>query len=176
MEESALAEFDVTTGSIVDAQCLAQLGGLHALEFVVQLGFDGHLDFVRQLGTVGGEELDAVVVIGIVGSADDDAGFGPEGAGQVGDGRGGHGAHQNGLETRGGQTRLQCGLQHVAGDAGILADQHLASTLLGEHLARSPAQFHHKIRGDRVFTHLAAYTVGAKILSCHCLFSFFIWI
>ena len=171
--EGALAELDVTAGGIVDALRLAKFGGLHALELVIQLGLDGQLHFIGQLGAIGGEELDAVVVIRVVGGADDDASLGTEGASQVGHRRRRHGAHQYGLEARSGEARFQRRFQHVAGDPGVLADQHLLGALLGEHLAGGPTQLHHEIRGDRKFANLAADTIGAKILSGHCLFSFF---
>ena len=173
--EGALAEFDIATGGIINAHRFAKFGRLDTLELVIQLGFDSQLDIIGQLGAVGGEELDAVVVIGVVGCTDDDAGFGTEGASQVGNRRGGHGSHQYGFETGGGEPRLQCRLQHVTGDTGILADQHLLGPFLGEHLAGGPAEFHDEIRGDRVFTHLAAHAVGAEVLSGHCLFLVFLF-
>ena len=45
------------------------------------------LDLVVELVAVGAEELDAVVVVGIVGGGDDDAGVGAQAAGDVGDAR-----------------------------------------------------------------------------------------
>src|SRR5690606_34688097 len=52
--------------------------------------------------------------------------------------------------------------KHVAGDARILANQNLATPLLGKHLARGPPQLEHEIRRDRVLTHPATDAIRAK--------------
>jgi hypothetical protein len=70
----ALAELDVAPGRVVEPLDLAKPPCFDAmprpLEFLLDLRFDG----VGQLLAAGGEELDAVVRIGIVRGADDDAG------------------------------------------------------------------------------------------------------
>ncbi len=72
-----LAEFDVAAGGIVQPAHLAEPLRVHAVPGLVQFGFDPGLDRIRQLGAARGEELDAVVGIGIVRGADDDAGIEP---------------------------------------------------------------------------------------------------
>src|ERR1035441_5365877 len=52
-------------------------------------GFDFVLDLVGELHAVGAEELDAIVLPGIVGGGDDDSGGEAVGVGEVGDAGGG---------------------------------------------------------------------------------------
>ena len=88
--ERGLGIFDVAAQRVVDAHRLADcVGGradvfdLAAEDQVLDLIFD----LVVELVAVGAEELDAVVVVGIVRGGDDDAGVGAQAAGDVGDAR-----------------------------------------------------------------------------------------
>ena len=87
----ALAKLDIPPGGIVDAPGPAEFFGRHATEGFLQCGLDGLFHRVRQLGALVAEEFDAVVVIGVMRSADHDACVKPPGTGQVGDRRRGHG-------------------------------------------------------------------------------------
>jgi hypothetical protein len=82
---TALAELDVATGGVVDTLDLAEPRGRHGFSGRSISASMASLDLIRQLVAVGGEELDAVVVVGVVRGGDDDAGGGAEGAGQIGD-------------------------------------------------------------------------------------------
>ncbi|MCY1412218.1 hypothetical protein D9M71_276180 [compost metagenome] len=164
---AALAELDVAAGRVVDPRRLAQLRRLdHAHRRIEQL-LDHQLDLVRQLGSLAGEELDAVVVVRIVRGTDDDPGIGMEGAGQVGHRRGGHRTEQHHVGARGNQSGLQGRLEHVAGDPRVLADQYLAVALATERHAGGPAQPEHELGGDRKFADPSANAVGTKIFSAH---------
>ena len=72
----------------------------------------------------GREELDAVVVVRIVRGGDHDAAIGAQRARQVRDGRRRHRAHQLHVDAGGDQPGFQRGLEHVVGDARVLADDH----------------------------------------------------
>ena len=87
-----LAEFDITSGCIIDTFGFTQLRWFNTLHGFFQHGFNGCFQFVWQLGALGGKELDTVVSEAIVRRTDDNARIGVECAGQVGNGRGGHGA------------------------------------------------------------------------------------
>src|ERR1700712_349427 len=95
--------------------------------------------------------------------ADDDACLRMEGARQVGDGRRRHRPKQNAIATRGRQARLQRRLEHVAGNARVLAHENPACAHLAKGHARRPTQFEHEIRGDRELTHTTADAVGAEV-------------
>src|SRR4051812_18753026 len=72
--EGRFAEFYVARPRIVAPAHLAELRRRVAAHRLVHFGLDRRLDLVRKLEAVAGEELDAVVLIGIVRGADDDAG------------------------------------------------------------------------------------------------------
>ena len=71
-----------------------------------------------------GEELDAVVVVRIVRRADHDARRQAQRARQVRDRRRGQRPGQIDVDAGGGEAGLQRGLEQVAGDPRVLADQH----------------------------------------------------
>ena len=87
----AFAEFNITTGGIHDALSLAESIRLDGFQRPLQQIFDAFLGFVGQLLSVAGKEFDAVIIVGIMRSADHDAGAGMQGARQIGDARGRHG-------------------------------------------------------------------------------------
>ena len=169
--ERALAEFDITPGRIVHASCLAKAGGGVAFERLVQRSLDRRLGGVGQFVAISGKELDAVILIGIVRSADDNTRRQSQCTRQIRDPRRRHRTHQQYIDTGRRQPRLQRRLQHITGNAGVLADQHrwpaAARGLARQHLAGGIAQTHHKIRGNRRFAHRAAHAVGAEIFTRH---------
>src|SRR5690606_2269693 len=87
---------------------------------------------------------------------------------QVGDGGRGHGTGQQHVDTRGRQARSQRGLQHVAGNPGVLADHDsgtpLALVLAGQHLAGGVAQAQGKFGIDGWTAYFTTDTIGAEIL------------
>ncbi len=172
--KGALAKLDIAAGGIVDPLDLAQTLGGCSPHRPVEGGFNGQLGLVWQLGAGGGEELDAVVVIGIVRGGDDYADLQTQGAGQVGDARGRQRPGQANIDAGGSKAGFERRFEHVAGDPGVLADQHrrplaVQGFMLGgdQHLAGGITQAHGKIRGDGRIAHLAAHAVGAEIFSTH---------
>ncbi len=164
---AALAELDVATGRIVDARDLANPRRVdHGHRSIEQL-LDHGLELIGQLGAGAGKELDAVVVVRIVRSTDDNAGAGLEGSRQIGDTRCRHGTEQHDVRTGGGQTGLQRRLEHVARVARVLADQHPTAAAAAKGDACRPAQLEHEIRRNGIGPDLAANAIGSEILSCH---------
>ena len=75
--KGALAELDVAPPGIADAPGPPQPGRLDTTHGAVNTGLDGLLHPVRQLAAAGREELDAIIVIGIVGSGNHHPGLEP---------------------------------------------------------------------------------------------------
>jgi hypothetical protein len=156
--KGALAELDVARGGVVHPLDPTQLLGGRGAHGFVEGRLDGQFHVVRQLGAARGEEFDAVVLERVVGGGDDHAGLQAQGAGQIGDARGGHRPGQADVDAGRGEPGLQRGFQHVAGNAGVLADQHGGMLAVhgvlfrgGQHLAGGIPQPHGEIRGDGLF-------------------------
>ena len=164
---TALTEFDIAPGGIVDSRDLAQLLGLDHRHRLIKQLFDHQLNFVRQLGALPGEELDAVVMMGIVRGTDNDSGLGMESTGQVGNCWRRHRAEQHHIRAGRGQTSLQGRLEHITGDARVLADQNAALALLAKCHPGCPAELEHEFRGYREVTDTPTNTVSTKIFSTH---------
>src|SRR6266513_1920201 len=168
--EGRLAELDVAPAGIVDAPRASQAGGLVAAHWPLHLRFDRRLGAVGQLEAVAGEELDAVVGVRIVRRADDYAGREPQRAREVGDPWRRQRAAKQHIDSRGGEACLERGLDHVARDARVLADQHgRMRPLPRQHLARGIAEPQHEVGGHRALAHRAAHAVGAEIIPAHAL-------
>ena len=92
-------------------------------EAAEDFGFDGEFGGVGKLVSVGAEELDAVVLPGIVRGGDDDAGGKAVRAGEEGDGGSGNDARALDGRAAGGQARGQRGGDPVGGLARVLSDE-----------------------------------------------------
>ena len=124
-------------------------------QLAVQIGFDQGDHALVHLLAQGIQELDAVVVIGIVGGGDHDAAVEILGPGHIGHGGGGGDVEQVGVRAGGHQTAHQGVLEHVAGAAGVLADDDPGGTLLalpaaelGEVPAQEAAHLKSVVRGQ----------------------------
>src|SRR3569623_1339028 len=153
--DAALAEFDIAAGGVADAFGLAEVG------------LDRELQLVGELVALRREKFDAIIVVRIVRGANDDAGLAMQGAGEAGDGRRRHGTEQADVDARRRQPGLQRRFEHVARDAGVLADEDLAGSTLGagQYAAGSPTELQHELGIDRRLAHFAAYAVGTEITS-----------
>ena len=130
---------------------------------------DRQLDFVGQLLAGSAEELDAVVMIGIVRGGNHHTGLQTQGAGQVGDARRGQRASQIDIHASSGKTGLQRGFQHIARNAGVFANQHaraVAAVVVDQHLAGGVAQPQDKVRGNRRLADFTANAIGAEVFAC----------
>ena len=81
-----------------------------------------------------------------------------------GDGRRGHRPEQAHIGTGGDEARFERGLEHVAGDAGVLADQYCRGHAVAENAADRAAETQHEFRRDRMFARAAANAISAEIL------------
>ncbi|MCW0450404.1 hypothetical protein NB706_003238 [Xanthomonas sacchari] len=164
---AGLAELDVAADRLARAHRLAQPLGLDGGERRVQRGLDRLLGGVVELLAVGGKELDAVVVVRVVRGADDDAGVGTESAREERHRRSRHRPEQLHVGAGRDQPGLQRRLEHVAGDARVLADHHggMCRTVMRQHTPQRITETHHEIGGNHTLSDPATNTVGTKVLT-----------
>ena len=168
MVEGALAELDVAPCRVFKAPGLSQSGRVGPHGIFGQGLLDLFLPGIGQLGALGAEELDAVVVIRVVAGADDHAQAGALGARQIGHARRGQGAQQHHVHAGRVEPGLQRALQHVARDPRVLADQHHGTGFLApQHTAHGMRQAQREVGGDGRAAHQAANSIGTKICACH---------
>ena len=173
--EGGFAEFDVAPGGIFEPARAPEARGIDArqaaAQLIIDLALDRSLDLVGQLAAVTAEKFDAVVIVRIVRSRDHHARVETQRAREVGHARRRQRTAKNHIATCGGETGFERGFEHVAGDAGVLADQHLGPMRIGarpcEHAARGSAQMQHEIGRDRRMADLAAYTIGTEVFARH---------
>ena len=169
--QRALGEFDVAVLHAVDALGASEIGrlGEPLAEIGIDQRLDAEFDLVGQLVAVRAEQLDAVVVVRVVRGRDHHAEIGAHRARQHGDRRRRHRAGQQHVHADRGEARHQRGLDHVAGQPRVLADQHaVAVVAVLEHQARGLPDLERKLRRDRAVG-AAANAVGAEILANHAL-------
>ena len=166
-----IADIAVAPGGIVDGAADVGAGGIRQLFIRVDIGLDAVQQFLLHLFAVGVNQLDAVVGIGIVAGGDHDAAVKIVGTGDVGHaGRAGH-MQQESVRTGGSQARTESGLIHIAGAAGILADDDLRTVIPPIVPAEIAADLESMIHGQ-VLVGLSPESVRTEILS-H-VFSFFL--
>ena len=129
--------------------------------------FDPVLDVVIQLVAVRLEEFDAVVVVGIMGGRDHDAGVGPEAPGHVGHSRGRQGADQQHVYPHREQSRSDGVFQHVAGKPRVLADDDLVFVLgagiqLLEDMGHGFPQLQRRLRRHRFDVGASPHAIGSE--------------
>jgi hypothetical protein len=167
--QRSLGELDVAALSVVDAPGATEIRALRQLldELGIDQLFDLEFDLVRQLESVGSEQLDAVVVIRVVGGGDHHAEIGAHGTREHRDGRRRHRAGLKYIHADRGEAGHQRGFDHVAGEAGILADQHAVTMIAATEgqPGRLP-DLERQFRGDCAVG-AAADTIGTEIFSIH---------
>ena len=164
----ALGELDVAVLRVVDALGAAELGRGELLRQVAldQL-LDLALDLVGELEAVRPEQLDAVVVVRVVRGRDHDAEVGAHGAREHGDRRRRHRAGQQHVHADRGEAGDQRGLDHVAGEAGVLADQHAVAVLAAlEDQAGGLPDLEREFGRDHAVG-AAANAIGTEIFASH---------
>ena len=160
-------ELDVAAAGVVDAVGLADLRGRQRRGFgfvAHDVALDEGFEVVGELVAVRAEDFHAVVLVRIVGGGDHDAGDGSHRFRQVGDGGRGHGADEVNVHSHGNEAAGDGGFQHVAGNAGVLADEHAvaAGAVGAEDVGDGLAHAQGDLGGDREFVHAAADAVGSK--------------
>ncbi len=163
--EGGLGALDVAPGCVGDAGGAAQLARRRqpARKVGRHQRLDLRLGRVGQLVAVGAEQLDAVILERVVAGGNHDAEVGPHAAGQHGNGGCGQRAHQVHVHPSADETGDQCRFDHVAGQAGVLADQHaVAMAAADEHQPGGLAEPQRHLGRHRVGVGGAADSIRAE--------------
>jgi hypothetical protein len=157
--KEGLEEDHVAADGVVDALGLPDElgGGTQAVEVRRRRRppqdepLDLELVLVGELEAGPVEELDAVVLVRVVAGADDDSGVGPHRLGDEGDPRRGKRAAEEDVDAHGADARGDGGLQHVAGQPGVLADDDAVAVGAGADLpGQRTAELERHLGGDGV--------------------------
>ena len=157
------AEGLIVRAHLVHAHGPAQLPRLARHRTARQLRLDLLLELIRELAALVIKKLDAVVIVGIVRGADHDPEPAFELARQIGDAGSRQRPDEHHIHTGGHEARLQRRFKHVAGQARVLADEHLAP-LRGEHPRRGAGQVQRKVHRHGMLPHASTHSVGTEIL------------
>jgi len=133
----------------------------------IESGLDGFLESVRKLLPFRIEEFDAVVVIGVVRCADDDAEVGIHLLREHRNGGSRQRAREQHVDACGHEPGLERGLEHVTRNARVLTDEHRAAFRC-EHTCRGAREAQREIDGHGCGSDLPADAVGAEVAACHC--------
>ena len=159
----AFREFDISSSRVVDAVGFADARGGDFGRFAADDFFDFVFDFIGKLEAVGVEDLDSVVVGGVVGSGDHDSAVRAHGADEVGDGGGRERSDFQNIHAHAEHAARQRGFEHVSGNAGVLADHRFCNAVfICMDLCDSFSHFERNFRSDRIFVRFAANSVGSK--------------
>ena len=169
--ERALGELDVAPDRVVGAEGLADRvrGRPHVVDppggdEVLDLG----LERVRELVALAREELDAVVLVGVVRGRDHDPGVGAQAARHEGDARRRQRPDEHDVDPHRADARGQRALEHVAREARVLADEHpVAARAVAEDVRAGAAEPQRRLRGHRLDVGPPAHPVGAEQRSRH---------
>ncbi len=170
--EARLGNFDIAAGGVVEARGAAQRyrGGQAMAHVARHQRLDLGLGVVAELEPVGTEQLDAVVLIGIVRGGDHHPEIGAQAAGQHGDRRRRQRPDQGYVHAGADEPCGECRLHHVAGQPRVLADHHaMAMAAVCEQESGRLAQPQRSLGGHRIGIRGAADAVGSEQMSraCH---------
>ena len=164
-------ELDVAPGRIVDALGAAELGGgRERLGEVVALHapLDLQLDRVGELVAVRPEQLDAVVLVRIVRGRDHDPEIAAHHARQHRDRRRRQRPQQHHVHAHGQEAGGERGLQHVAGEPRVLADDDAMPVVAAPEMRpRRQRQRQRRRRRDRLAIGLASDSIRPEQLARH---------
>ena len=162
-----IADIAVAAGGIVLRTADIRPRGKRDLLITVEIRLDLIDDALLHLLTGAVEQLDAVVLVGVVAGADHDAAVKIVRTDDVGHARRRRHVHEIGVCARGRQAGGQGIFEHIAGSAGIFADHDRALVLPAVIPAEKPADpvgvFH-----GQVNVGLAAEAVGTEIFGHEC--------
>ena len=178
VRKRTLAEFNIAPGRIGNASRPAEFRRSHASDrSLLDAGLDLRLQGVVEFRSLRREELDPVIVIGVMRRRNDDPGLQAQGTGQVSHRRCRHRPDQTDIDPGRRKPRLKRRLQHIAGNPRIFTDQHgwaltglemAARRFVGQqHSPRRIAEAHHKIRGNRELPYAPADAIGSEIFPAH---------
>ena len=156
--------------------CVGQFRPLPAKQFqlAVDVVFNERNGLLLHLLAMGIDQLNAVIIVGIVAGRDHNAAVKLIHPGHIGDGRGGGDVEHVSIGTGRGQAGDQGVLKHITGAAGVLADHHTGRfgiSVAALHFSVIPAQkaadfismvccqgyigFTTEAVGSEIFTHIA---------------------
>ena len=155
--------------TVVAAVNTAHLGTgfqLNARAVVVNVDLDLVLHLVRQLVAGTSKDLDAVELHRVVGRRDHDTGICIVSAHQIGHSGRGQNAQTLHICAHTAQTGRQGCFQHIAGLAGILADEDARTVAgaAGQHRSSAAADLHSQFTGQ-VCARYTAHAIGSKVFS-----------
>ncbi len=165
-----LGKFNIAVVNAIDTLCPADRLGRRQTHghVLVEHRLDLLFDLVIELEAVRAEELDAVVLVGIVRCRDHHTDIGAQRARQHGHSRRRNRAKKKDVKAGSGEPRDQGVFQHVARQARILADHDAIAVLAAlEEIAHRDPDLHRHIWRHRVGVRLAANTVGSEIAFAH---------
>jgi hypothetical protein len=167
--QRSLGVFDVAGLDVVDALGAAEVGRVGKLrrDVTIHQRFDARLDLVGQFIAVRPEQLDAIVLIKVVGSGDHHPEVAAHRARQHRHCRGRHRPQEQNVGADGSEARDQRIFDHVAREPGVLANHHpmpMVAAAKGEPRRLPDLQGH--IRRDPAVGP-PPYAVGAKISVRH---------
>ena len=148
------------------------------VKFAVDIVLHQQQNLLRHLLAIAVEQLDTVVIIGVVAGRDHNAAIKVIHTGNIGHGRGGSDVQQVSICTGSGQTCDQTVFEHIGAAAGILANDDTGRIVVAIALAQSvvvPAQKTANLVGmicGQSDSSFATEAIGSKILS-HYIFSSF---
>src|SRR5205085_9855557 len=133
--ETRLREFDVAAQCVIDARGPSDFTG--GRPDVVDLAaknqiFDLRLDLVIEFVAVVPKKFNAVVFVRIVGSGENDAGIGPEGAGDVSHARCWQRADDEDIHPERSDPSDERVFKHVTGETSVFAEHDLRSRAVGK--------------------------------------------
>ncbi len=167
--ERPLGVFDIAGLDVVDALGAAQIrrAGEHRRDVAVHQRLDPRLDLVGEFEAVRPEQLDAVILVGVVGGGNHHPEIAAHRAGQHRDRRRRDRAQQQHVDADRREARDQRVFDHVAGEPRVFADDHalaMFAPLEGE--AGRLANLQRHIRRD-LAVGPAPNAVGAEIFARH---------
>ncbi len=171
--KAALGKLDIAALRVVEPLGPAQKPRFREADIAVvdQVRLDAFFNLVGEFVAIRAEQLDAVILERIMGGGDHDPNIRAQRAGQHGNRRGRQRSDQNHIHPDGRKTRRQRRFQHIAGQAGVLADNDAMTEIPAPRKlsARGFTDFQRDFGGHRILVRRAANAVRSKIFPCHTL-------
>ena len=162
-----LGDFHIARLAVIDPGHPTQVSrlGEALMEALIHQGLNFQFPLIRQFVAAGAEQLDPVVGEGVVRGRNHHAEISAQGPGHHGHARGRHGPKQTNIHAHAGEAGHQGGLNHIAGQTGILADHHHVPAIIPGHeeLARRKTDPQGDLSGHGMGVGLAANAVRAEI-------------
>jgi len=172
--EALLGKLNIAPERVVDAEGLADFRGRGAdvFDFATENQIlDARLDVVIEFVAIVAEKFDAIVLVGIVGGRENDAGVGTERARDVGHARRRQRADDEGVGTERGEASDHGIFEHVAREACVFADDDFQAAGAGggaglsEDMGGGAAELEGGFGGDGLDVGNTSHAIGSKKFS-----------